>query len=79
MDEEKIKKDVQNVISFVTSNNINQIQERNSLRRFYQVEPLELDEIIMDIKDRYEIDINQKEYKEIDTLNDIVNIIMKKI
>jgi len=77
MENQEFLLNVKNIISEISGIDIELINENQSLYDDLEIDSLELENIIILIEEQYNIDISNEEYENLDTINDLLNIIMK--
>lgn len=77
MDREKILNDIKNIISEVTEIEVEQIDENKDLFDELEIDSLDMENIIILIEDKYNIDIPNEKYENIYTISDIVDFILR--
>ena len=77
MDREKILNDIKNIISEVTEIEVEQIDENKDLFDELEIDSLDMENIIILIEDKYNIDTPNDKYENIYTISDIVDFILR--
>ena len=78
MESEEIIKKIKQYISFITTIDIQNLEENKSLIKYYKLDLLELYDIITQVEYGFDITISQEEFGKIDTINSLAETVSKK-
>jgi len=79
MDKEGIIKEIKKCISFVSAINIEKLEIEKSLINDYQIGYFDMDEIIISLEDKFDVELAVEGYEKLNTINNIADIIKEKL
>lgn len=72
-EKEVIIQEIKEIIAKITEIEINEINENISLHDDLDIDSLDIEEIIIEIEDKYNVIFEDEKIEEFDTIDDIVN------